>query len=267
MAPSSYSNGHDFKMLAAEETDGNPQPARYADPLDLPEDDWPFLYLMKRALPRVYLIAMCAVLALVVLILAGLRRSIRGVPELKRIRWMVPAAFLLMGIAFSLLETKSIIQFSLLFGTTWLNNSLVFLSVLLLVLAANVTAARWTSPPLTVLYAALAAGCLIVLVFPLGKLLFIENIGERFLAASFLTFTPIYLANLLFSATFRDQAAAEHIFGWNLIGAMLGGVIEYASLVIGYNSLSVIVVLCYSAAFVLFRLSPGPHSSSAASTR
>ena len=35
-----------------------------------------------------------------------------------------------MGAAFLLLETKSIVQFALLFGTTWLVNSLVFAGIL-----------------------------------------------------------------------------------------------------------------------------------------
>jgi hypothetical protein len=38
--------------------------------------------------------------------------------------------FFVLGAAFLLLETRSIITFSLLFGTTWLVNSLVFFAVL-----------------------------------------------------------------------------------------------------------------------------------------
>ena len=41
-----------------------------------------------------------------------------------------------MGAAFMLLETKSVVQFALLFGTTWFVNALVFAGVLLAVLAA-----------------------------------------------------------------------------------------------------------------------------------
>src|SRR5262249_32644211 len=51
--------------------------------------------------------------------------------------------FIGMGLAFLLLETKSVVQFSLLFGTTWLNNSLVFLAVLMFVLLANHLASRF----------------------------------------------------------------------------------------------------------------------------
>ena len=47
-----------------------------------------------------------------------------------------------MGVAFLLLETKSVVQFALLFGTTWFVNALVFAGVLLSVLAAIEVARR-----------------------------------------------------------------------------------------------------------------------------
>jgi hypothetical protein len=54
---------------------------------------------------------------------------------------------------------------------------------------------------------------------------------------------------VLFSVAFRDQDVPEHIFGWNLIGATLGAVIEYTSLALGYSALAFIVVGCYTIAF------------------
>ena len=41
-----------------------------------------------------------------------------------------------MGAAFLLLETKNVVQFALLFGTTWFVNALVFAGILLTVLLA-----------------------------------------------------------------------------------------------------------------------------------
>ena len=50
-----------------------------------------------------------------------------------------------MGAAFLLLETKSVVQFALLFGTTWFVNALVFAGILLSVLLA-IEVARRTQP-------------------------------------------------------------------------------------------------------------------------
>src|ERR1043165_4854707 len=73
--------------------------------------------------------------------------------SLAKMRGYVDLAF--MGAAFLLLETKNIVQFALLFGTTWLVNSLVFAGVLLAVYLAVETARRVRLPKPPVLYGAL----------------------------------------------------------------------------------------------------------------
>jgi hypothetical protein len=107
---------------------------------------------------------------------------------------------LLVGIAFLLLETKSVIQFSLLFGTTWINSSLVFLGVLALVLAANWTAVllRSSRRALWFAYLLLMAFCILGLIYPLSNLLYLENRILRFIAATLLTFSPIFFATTTF---------------------------------------------------------------------
>ena len=69
-----------------------------------------------------------------------------------------------------------------------------------------------------------------------------------------MTFSPIFFANLVFSISFRDQEIAEHVFGWNLIGATIGGIAEYVSMAMGYNFLAYIVAFCYVAVAVLLFL-------------
>ncbi len=80
-------------------------------------------------------------------------------------RSMAPYADLFfLGVAFLLLETKSVVQFALLFGTTWLVNALVFIGVLLSVLLAITVSkrVRLRSPLLLypVLFASLLLGWL-----------------------------------------------------------------------------------------------------------
>ena len=66
-----------------------------------------------------------------------------------------------------------------------------------------------------------------------------------------MTFSPIFFANMVFSLTFREQPAHEYLFGWNLIGATLGGVLEYCSMALGYNALAAVVGVLYAAVLVL----------------
>lgn len=94
-----------------------------------------------------------------------------------------------MGAAFLLLETKSIVGFALLFGTTWFVNALVFAGVLLAVYLA-VETVRWVRlPPPLVLYGALIAALAIAWVVPQASLLSLPVI-PRFLAGSALAFAP-----------------------------------------------------------------------------
>jgi hypothetical protein len=160
-------------------------------------------------------------------------------------------AFIVMGMAFLLLETKSVVQFSLLFGTTWLNSSLVFLCILILVLAANwIAQFAKRKYVLSGAYLLLLASCLITLLYPLSNLLYYDNRVIRLAMASLLLFSPIFFANVMFSILFSGQTTAENYLGWNLFGATLGGVMDYFSMALGYNMLTVIVAVCYSCVFL-----------------
>jgi hypothetical protein len=193
------------------------------------------------------------------LLLLYLHLSTRGraVPGVRVDGAMIKLAFVSMGIAFLLLESKSITQFSLLFGTTWVNNSLVFLAVLLAVLGANWAASRLSGGHRVIwtVYLLLLLSCGASLVFPLGGLLAVGSPRMRFVLASLLTFAPLFFADLIFSLEFRDRAVPEHVFGWNLLGSTIGGVVEYASMSCGYNLLAVLVALFYTVAFLLMGLS------------
>ncbi len=251
-----YRNGDFVMLLVGKAGEGMQASEITPSGVDVTTDDWPFPYLRRRGIPSIYGWVMAG-LALVVGLLMwvfhrweGRRSGSAGDVRLR-------LAFVIMGLAFLLLETKGVIQFSLLFGTTWLNNSLVFLAVLTLVLLANWVAryvrGRWL---VFACYASLIVFCGIALAYPLSRLLHVPSTTLRFVVASVLTFSPIFFANVIFSATLRDQSLPELLFGWNLLGATLGGVVEYASMVVGYNTLAVIVGVCYTIVFLLLMTRP-----------
>jgi hypothetical protein len=154
-----------------------------------------------------------------------------------------------MGAAFLLLETKSVVQFALLFGTTWFVNALVFLGVLLSVYLAIEVSMRVTLKRPHPLYAALLVSLAVAWLVPLSSLLSLSA-PARFAAAVTLTFAPVFLANLIFAQRFRDVGSSTAAFGANLLGAMVGGLVEYSALVFGYRSLLIIVAALYTVAFL-----------------
>ena len=138
----------------------------------------------------------------------------------------------------------------MLFGATWLVNSLVFAAILISVLLANLTANRWqTARPWTLL-GPLLGSLVIAYVVPLESFLAIPSPPVRYVVASALFFAPIFFANLLFSALFRRTHQAGTAFGWNVVGAMLGGTAEYTSLAFGYRALTVVVAALYLGAYL-----------------
>ena len=77
----------------------------------------------------------------------------------------------------------------------------------------------------------------------------------RFIASIGVYFSPIFLANLVFAQRFAATEDSTAAFGANLLGAMVGGVVEYAALVTGYQALAVLVAVFYAAAWLTGRLS------------
>jgi hypothetical protein len=155
-----------------------------------------------------------------------------------------------MGVAFLLLETKDVVQFALLFGTTWFVNAFVFGGVLISVLLAVAVSKRVVIHRTGLLYAVLIAGIALNWLVPAHALLELP-MGPRLVTAVALAFFPIFVANLVFASRFRDTERSTAAFGANLLGAMVGGLLEYVSLLTGYRSLLVLVAGLYGLAFLL----------------
>lgn len=205
-------------------------------------DDHPFLYLKTPSIPSLYLItlsliALCSLIA--VRLTAGPLRQMRPYADL-----------FFMGAAFLLLETKSVVQFALLFGSTWFVNALVFFGVLVAVYAAIETAKRFPIRKPAIVYTALIAWLAVAWAVEPSRLLAFDA-PLRLAAAIALSFGPIYLANVIFADRFRSAAASTVAFGTNLLGAMLGGILEYGALITGYRNLLVVVALLYAIAAVI----------------
>ena len=207
-------------------------------------DDYPFLYLQARTIPDFYLLTLALILGSALLLVglsAGTLRPMGRYLDL-----------FCMGAAFLLLETKNVVQFALLFGTTWFVNSLVFVGILLAVYLAIEVARRVDLGPSWRLYLALLVALVVAwLVQP--ELLLTLTVVPRFVVAIVIAFAPVFLANLVFARRFRDVAASNLAFAANLLGAMVGGVLEYASLLTGYRALLILIAVLYAGAFALQR--------------
>ena len=223
-----------------------PAPARWLkrDPsIEPATDDWPFLYIRDRHIPNHYLAALALILVVSVFSVVMVTSISSVSSEAGRFSWQ----FFLLGAGFMLLETRSITQFALLWGSTWVVASLAIASVLTMALAANYVVSRVeiTKPWLAggALVALLAVNYLI----PVGRLAFDSRTAESLFYAV-LMFSPILCAGLLFGSAIKRSTSVARDYGTNLLGAMVGGVGEYLSLVTGFRALLIVIAVCYVAA-------------------
>ena len=68
-----------------------------------------------------------------------------------------------------------------------------------------------------------------------------------------LMFSPILCAGLLFGSAIKRSTSLPRDYGTNLLGAMVGGVAEYLSLVTGFSLLLGLVALFYVGALLARR--------------
>ncbi|MEI6425264.1 MAG: hypothetical protein WCP55_23845, partial [Lentisphaerota bacterium] len=223
--------------------------------IDLPSDDWPFLYLQAKTIPRHYQLFMVLITGLGFLPLLLLPRGSRS----------IRFPFFFMGAAFFLIETSNVVTLSLLYGSTWVVNVLVFSGILFLILMGNATSQLIKSTPLKPLFGLLALSICIAYAIPAALLLGMESGVLRALAAVCIYLGPIYFAGLIFAILIRNEPSLYQAYGSNLLGTVLGGACEYFSMIFGFKFLLVLTLVFYAIALLcLLRKGSSSPATSAA---
>jgi Spermine/spermidine synthase domain len=201
----------------------------------LPSDDWPFLYLREPMVPGLNIrgMLMVAILSLAILFLFAPVRTISPNGQM-----------FFLGAGFMLLETKGVVHLALLFGSTWVVNSIVFFSVLILILLSNLFV--WTIKPknLWLYYGLLITSLLVNTYVPMSTFLALPGVAKVFVSCAVI-FVPLFFAGVIFATAFRDSRQPDVDFGSNIGGVILGGLSEYFSLMVGFNYLLFIAIAFY----------------------
>jgi SAM-dependent methyltransferase len=193
----------------------------------IPTDDWPFLYLREPTIPTVNLrgMVLVAVLSLVILFAFA---PVRGARPSGRMFFL--------GAGFMLLETKGVVHLALLFGATWMVNSIVFFAILTMVLLSNLYVLLVRPSRLWPYYTLLLATLLLNSVIPMDDFLSLPGISKT-IASCAVVFLPVFFAGVIFGTAFRSSERPDVDFGSNIAGIILGGLSENLSLVLGFNHL------------------------------
>lgn len=211
------------------------------DEIPVATDNWPYFYLRERAIPVDYIIVLgiIALFSLSMILVSGL-------DSLRRFN----SVFFLLGAGFLLFETQSITRMSLLFGSTWIVNSAVLVSIFLTILCANFFVftcnVKCLKPFFILLFIAVAVNYF----FPINVILQYGFFLKAFIAGVLIGL-PIFFSGIIFITLFRNSDSRSSAMGSNLLGAMCGGILEYTSMLYGINSLLVFVVVFYGLALFL----------------
>lgn len=206
---------------------------------DLVTDDWPYLYQQHRGIPSIVWILSIGLIGICWLTFRTLDRYSGG------IQWH----FFFLGAAFMLLEVQIISKLALLFGTTWLVNSIVITALLFFILLANLVVSRFPEFPRRLAYLGLLGTLAFSYVIPINKL-FYESPLLRGSVAVGLYCTPVFFAGLVFISSFRQIGFRAEAFGSNLLGSLVGGLLDSLSFWVGIKALVVVAAVLYFLSFV-----------------
>lgn len=217
------------------------------DNINVTTDDWPYLFLRERGMTITYAAGLIFTLCI------GWR-LVRRCFGAYTVNPLGRTMFYL-GAAFMLVEVKSVSQMGLLAGTTWLVNSAVIGAILLMILIANLCQMRLKVQNPKNLYMLLFVALLGSYFMPLS-LFNTMGMFERLSLGGLVLALPIFFASWIFAITFSKVDVPHNALGMNLLGTLVGGALEYFSMVLGISALNLVALALYGLAFFYWRKVP-----------
>ena len=214
---------------------------------DTPTDDWPFLYLESRGISAFYVRMIGFVLTIAVLMVLltwsrGKDVSATGTTS-GHLRFDGPMFFL--GAGFLLLETRAITAMNLLWGATWITSAVVFSGVLITVLMGTLMVNRRDVAP-WISVAGIVASLAVLYALPVHVAIGLDFTAKLAFSLCYAG-TPIFFASLYFARVFKRRRGTKPAFGWNILGAVCGGMTEFLGMLVGFRALILLAFAAYVA--------------------
>ncbi|MGC2077940.1 MAG: hypothetical protein WA728_18300 [Xanthobacteraceae bacterium] len=228
-----------IKLMNAEFQDATAKYANSSIAATVSTDDWPFFYMPQRVFPSSYLIMISLIFVLSLLLIGSF---VDETPMFGHL------SFFFLGAGFMLVETKGITEMGLTFGNTWQVIGVVVAGILIMAFLGNCLV-KWLNIKRSLLsyvflFAALAGGWLSV---RYGR--FAPTPIGRLETAALLSL-PILFSGIVFSTRLSVERRISGIMAVNLMGAIVGGLLEYNSMYLGFQALYLLAMVCYVLAFV-----------------
>jgi spermidine synthase len=206
-------------------------------------DNWPYFYQNQPGIPAAVIIISALLVFFCWLFLRETGTAMRSM------RWH----FFFLGAGFMLLEAQIISRLALLFGTTWVVNSIAVAGLLMLIVAANFLVEWKPRVPFAIAYVGIFASILVAYSVPL-ETFFFPSIWIKALTAAGVLCLPVFFAGIVFIRSFARDSFRSEALGSNLFGALVGGMLESFSMWTGMRSLLVLAALLYLGSLIALGL-------------
>jgi spermidine synthase len=207
-------------------------------------DDWPYIYLESNRVPSLYFF----IIGLMILIFYRSYRKWQANIHIT-LRSYNFWHFFFLGAAFLLLEVQNISKASVVLGNTWQVNTVIISSILAMALLANWIAYKFPRLPLRPIYILLIGTCLALYFVDLARFGFLPYPAKAVIVGG-VTSLPMLFSGIVFVRSFTMVPDKSNALGANLIGALVGALLESLTFVIGIKSLLLIVAFLYLLSFL-----------------
>ena len=233
---------HELKALIARWRQQDPLPFSFTTKITT--DDWPYLYLQRPQVPLLYY--------LLALMLLGLFFYTKWRFQLGAVtgNWTTGHwHFFFLGAAFLLLEVQNISKAAIALGNTWQVNGVIISGILIMILIANLIAATFPRMPLALAYFGLIGSCILLYWLDLADLVYLPYF-RRAIVVGFLTALPILFSGIVFIRSFAESSDKHEALGANLMGSLVGGLLQSLTFATGIKALLLVVTALYLASAI-----------------
>ena len=213
---------------------------KFYNDVDISTDDWPFFYMSYRIYPTSYMILISVIFIISLVFLKKLTKM-----SYKKFSF---TSFFL-GVGFMLMETKGITELAKIYGSTWVVVSVVITAILFMAYLANLLVIRKIKISVNKIYFFLIFALIISYLATFIDFYNYPTLLLKFIIPIILTF-PVFFSGLAFSKELLSYGSTANALSCNILGAIVGGLLEYNSMYFGFKFLYLLAILFYFFAYM-----------------
>jgi len=210
--------------------------------VDVSTDDWPFFYMSYRVYPLSYMLLISFIFVVSFVFIkkhTGINLS----------KFSFTSFFL--GVGFMLMETKGITELAKIYGSTWVVVSIVIISVLFMAYIANLLVIKKFKISNNQIYFFLLLSILVSLGITFVNYYNYPTYLLKIFVPIILTL-PVLFSGLAFSRELIKSGSTANTLSCNILGALVGGLLEYNSMYFGFKFLYLLAFVSYLMAYLSF---------------